>query len=85
MEYKVWRYQHINSYAPYQQKRATLIATLKKVDAMASDATTCYHSAHAKIAEFARLGYPVPMLKYACQRVGRETGHGVWFTVAQEQ
>jgi len=84
-EYKIWRYQHINSYAPYLQKRATWIATLKKVDRMASDAAVCYSSAHDKLYEFLQLGYPGTMLKYACQRVGRETGHGIWFTIAKEQ
>ena len=29
-ERKVWRYHHFSSYTPYSQKRATLVATLKK-------------------------------------------------------
>ena len=41
-------------------------------------------SAHDKLQEFRDLGYPVRMLKYACQRVGRETYHGIWFVVAKE-
>ena len=81
---KIWRYQHINSYTPYKQKRSTLIATLKKVDRMASDATMRYYSAHDKLHEFTQLGYPDAMLKYACQRIGRETGHAIWFQVAKD-
>jgi hypothetical protein len=36
-EKKVWRYQHFDSYATYEQKRATLTACLRKVQRMASD------------------------------------------------
>ena len=61
-----------------------MIATLKKVDSMASDTEVRHASAHAKLKEFRDLGYPVRMLKYACQRVGRETYHGIWFVVAKE-
>ena len=83
IQYNVWRYQHINSYTPYSQKRATLVATLKKVDRMASDAEMCYYSAQDKLREFTSLGYPTTMLRYVCQRVGRETGHRIWFSIAK--
>ena len=79
----MWRYHHINSYVAYTQKRATLIATLKKVDGMASDNTVRYASAFDKLREFIALRYPLKMLKYACLRVGRETGHGIWFAIAK--
>ena len=82
---RVWRYQHINSYMPYSQKRSTLIATLKKVDCMASDVDMRFESAQAKLQEFARLGYPANMRKYVCQRVGRETQQPVWFQLAKRQ
>ena len=81
---KIWRYQHINSYAPYAQKRATLIFTLKKVDSLASDDEVRYDTAMAKLAEFGALGYTPAMLRYACQRVGRESRHGIWFTIAKD-
>ena len=80
---KVWRYHHINSYIPFSQKRATLISTLKKVDGMASDDAICFTSANDKLQEFMTLHYPNPMLKYACLRVGRETGRKIWFAVAK--
>ena len=80
----MWRYQHINSYTPYAQKRSTLISTLKKVDYFASGDDERYTSALAKLDEFADLSYPSRMLKYACQRVGRETGHSVWFRIAKD-
>ena len=82
-ERKVWRYHHFSSYTPYSQKRATLVATLKKVDKMGSDSHMRVASAYAKLAEFSQLGYPTRMLQYACQRVGRETGHSTWFKIAK--
>ena len=82
-ERKIWRYHHFSSYTPYSQKRATLVATLKKVDTMASDSHMRVESAYAKLAEFSRLGYPTSMLQFACQRVGRETGHSTWFCIAK--
>jgi hypothetical protein len=56
---------------------------LKKVDKMASDSHMRVASAYAKLAEFSQLGYPTRMLQYACQRVGRETGHSTWFKIAK--
>ena len=82
-ERKVWRYHNFSSYTPYSQKRATLVATLKKVDKMASDSHMRVASAYDKLAEFSQLGYPTRMLQYACQRVGRETGHSTWFKIAK--
>ena len=81
----VWRYHDYDSYVAYGQKRATLIATLKKVATMAGDYSEMYESAMDKTMEFAQRGYPPGMRRYACQRVGRETGHRIWFGVAQEQ
>ena len=82
---KVWRYQPYDSYTPYQQKRSTLIATLKKVDAMAGNKSERFESAMHKLKEFADLGYPTKVRQYACHRVGRETGQPIWFGVAKQQ
>ena len=82
---KVWRYQSYDSYTPYEQKKSTLIATLKKVDFMAGNQTERYESALDKLAEFASLGYPPKVREYACQRVGRETNQRIWFAVAKQQ
>ena len=60
-------------------------AALKKVDMMASDAWERYASASDKMQEFADAGYPAKMRRYVCQRVGRETKHTIWFTVAKDQ
>jgi hypothetical protein len=82
---KVWRYQPYDSYTPYQQKRSTLIATLKKIDAMAGNKSERFESAMHKLKEFADLGYPTKVRQYACHRVGRETGQSIWFGVAKQQ
>ena len=73
----------MDSYAPWSQKRSTILATLKKVDMMSSDSEARARSAMDKLAEFAGLGYSQRMLQYACQRVGRETGHATWFTITR--
>ena len=84
-EKATWRYQSYDSYTPYEQKKSTLIATLKKVDFMAGNQTERYESALDKLAEFASLGYPPKVREYACQRVGRETNQRIWFAVAKQQ
>ena len=56
---QVWRYHAFDSYTPEWQMRSTLIATLKKVDAiLASDCEEKWESATDKLQEFAALGYP---------------------------
>ena len=52
---------------------------------MASDTETRYYGAMDKLYEFEKLEYPAAMRAYTCQRVGRETCHPIWFTIAQEQ
>jgi hypothetical protein len=42
---RVWRYHHFASYCSYEQKRATLMACMKKVHAMASDESVLHVSA----------------------------------------
>ena len=74
-----------DSYMPYEQKRSTLIATLKKVDRMAGNKSERFVSAMHKLKEFADLGYPVRVRQYACYRVERETGQRIWLAVAKQQ
>ena len=80
-EKQVWRYQHYESYASYQQKRATLMACLRKVQKMASDRQALERSAWDKIVEFRGLGYPRRVLRTACNYLGATTGERGWFEV----
>jgi len=86
-ERKVWRYfsRTTATCLSYEQKRSTLIATLKKVDSMAGNKSERFESAMHKLREFADLGYPVKVRQYACYRVGRETGQTIWNGVAKQQ
>ena len=77
----VWRYAHFASYAPFVQKKAVLMATLRKVQAMASDDRALSKSGIQKIAEFARLRYPKKMLWTACTTTGVSTRCTAWFRV----
>ena len=81
---KVWRYQDFDSYAPYAQKRATLIATLKKVDKNASSSQIRYESAMHKLKEFTDKGCPRGLTHYACCKVGWESNHKIWFALAYD-
>ena len=82
---KVWRYQSWESYSPSEQKRRTLVATLKKVAAMASSEKEMMNSAMAKLREFADLGYPASVRKDACCRVASSGGGAIWIVVALTQ
>jgi len=61
-----WRYQHWDSNSSAQQKRATVQACLRKVQAMASDPKLLSDAALDKIAEFRRLCYPLSDLRKTC-------------------
>jgi hypothetical protein len=78
---KIWRYQHWDSNTPFLQKRATLMACLRKVQQQASDKPSLGASALEKIAEFRRLRYPDSVLSKACTFLGATTGEGTWITV----
>ena len=52
---------------------------------MAGDEQQRFISAMHKLREFADLGYPVPMRKRACHRLGRETGRLTWLAVGAMQ
>ena len=66
---------------PWAAKRSVLIATLKKVDKMASDSDSLLKSARWKLAEFAKLKYPIPALIRACTLVAVTTRNASWFKV----
>ena len=74
----VWRYQHFDSYGAYQQKRSTLMASLRKVDKMASDGEQLLRSGSAKLQEFTRLRYPAGIRKFMCEVMYRDTGKIEW-------
>ena len=78
---KVWRYAHWACYSDIEQKKATLMACLRKVHTMASDTQALARSAWAKIAEFLRLGYPLKVLWNACTTLGVSTRDPAWFKV----
>ena len=78
---RVWRYQHFDSNSSYQQKRATLVACLRKVQRLSSDTHSMAEGALAKIAEFRRLRYPINVLRKTCSYLGATTGVGAWITV----
>ena len=80
---EVWRYHHYESQAAYATKRATLLATLKKVDKMASGPEEMKQSALAKMMEFIRLGYPRGIMKYMCYMIAYETGNSQWMQITK--
>ena len=65
-ELRVWRYHHYNSHIDLTTKKATFLATLKKVHQMASDSQQLHISAEAKLKEFANLSYPSRIRKHQC-------------------
>ena len=81
-ERKVWRYHHYRSRLDYTTKRATMMATLRKVHLMASDGKQLLHSILAKCKEFYDLEYPPGILRHMCRIIAHETGHPMW-TAAQ--
>ena len=78
---KIWRYQHFHSNSPFLQKRATLVACLRKVQEMASGPHILYASALAKVEEFRRLRYPLSVLHKTCAYLGASTGEAAWLDV----
>ena len=60
----------------YTIKRATVMATLRKVDLHASSPSQLFISAKSKISEFLRKGYPAGILRYMTPRLskGKYTG-----------
>ena len=81
---KVVRYAHFHSHADFGQKRATLMACLRKVHGMASDGLALRSSALQKLAEFAALRYPPKLLWSACTTMGVATRDTIWFRVREK-
>ena len=66
----------------YSEHRShRLVSTLKKVDKMASDGDSLVSSALWKLAEFAKLRYPIQALLRACTLVAVTTRNATWFKV----
>jgi hypothetical protein len=82
--YKTWRYAHFHSHAAFNQKKATLMACLKKLHKMASDPTALKTSAAQKLAEFAKLMYPRKLLWTACTTIGVNSRDPTWFRVREQ-
>ena len=78
LEPKIWRYQHWHSGASYTLKRGILLATLKKVDRMASDPSQLFISATEKIREFSHKQYPPGTIGFACNVMYNTTGNWMW-------
>ena len=68
-----WRYAHYDSHTNFDQKRAVMMACLRKVHNMASDSAVLRTSAIQKVAEFARLRYPRKLLWTACTTMAVNT------------
>ena len=77
----IWRYAHFASYAPFEQKRAVLMACLRKIHKMSSDGLARMRSARQKLHEFKQLEYPSRMLWTACTTMGVTTRDTIWFRI----
>ena len=84
-EKKMWRYHSFDSYTTTEQKRSTMLATLKKVDFMASDEIERFYSAVDKLREFEALGYPANMRRGACGVLLKERASLAWGLVGAMQ
>ena len=74
-----------DSYTTTEQKRSTMLATLKKVDFMASDDIERFYSANDKLREFENLGYPARMRRDACGVLVKERPSLAWALVGTMQ
>ena len=83
-----WRYAHYDSHTNFDQKRAVMMACLRKVHNMASDSAVLRTSAIQKVAEFARLRYPRKLLWTACTTMAVNTQdpalRNSWFRVREQ-
>ena len=80
----IWRYQHFASATAFQQKRAVIMACMKKIQLLTSDQSALYSSATQKLAEFARLQYPISVLRGACTYMAATTAEYAWIRVRSE-
>ena len=78
---KIWRYAHVKSATQFKYKYATLIASLQRVQAMASDDSMLVVSAIDKLKEFILQGYSFNTISRACVHNWRwflGNKHGSW-------
>ena len=85
IEHRVWRYHHYYSQIDYKIKRSTLLASLRKVHHMASNAKQLKLSASAKLQEFARLRYPMGIRRFMCAIMARDTSDLTWRAIREQQ
>ena len=62
-------------------KRQVVLATLKKVERMASNVDQLWKSAIPILEEFTNLGYPIGILKFMCAVVAKDTCSRVWLDI----
>jgi hypothetical protein len=74
----IWRYHHYKSALPYETKRATILASLRKIHMMTSDGSQRFRSAMEKLREFKRLQYPIGILRFFCAIMARDTSDLTW-------
>ena len=84
-ERTVWRYHHYLDNGNIWTKRATLMATLRKVHKMASDDKQLFISGTAKIKEFREIGYPPGVLRYMCAIMAKEESCMTWREIRNSQ
>ena len=77
----MWRYHHFASYCSFEQKRATLMACMKKVHAMSSDGSVLRSSALQKLEEFRRLRYPTAVMRGVCTYMVSRTSEYEWIKI----
>jgi uncharacterized protein YfdQ (DUF2303 family) len=80
-EPKTWRYAHFHSYATFESKKGVMIATLKKLDKIASDDDALINSAIKKLHEFINLKYPAKLIWTACTTLAVTTRNSAWFKI----
>jgi hypothetical protein len=80
---KIWRYHHYKSALPYETKRATLLASLRKIQCMVSDNSQLFRSAMEKLREFQNLQYPMGVLRFFCAIMARDTSNLTWRQVRE--
>ena len=79
----LWRYQRYESYTPYAQKWATMMAAMKKVQQYATNEQQLMCSARLKLREFESLGYPMKVLRMACYKMKAMTYNNTWQQIVQ--
>ena len=68
-----------------QIKRSCMLATLRKIQKMASNNEQLRLSGLAKLKEFEDLGYPVGVRKYMCAILARDTSNVTWRYIRNAQ